>query len=84
MTLRIGAAVLAAAAISATLAAQARPQPGTRLPLAQLDAQMFHVSAGKRLKPKTWPNGARVAVGLSFDVVLHSRGQPPSAPADDP
>ena len=68
MTLRIGAAVLAAAAISATLAAQARPQPGTRLPLAQLDAQMFHVSAGKRLKPKTWPNGARVAVGLSFDV----------------
>jgi len=68
MTLRIGAAVLVGAAISATLAAQARPQPGTRLPLAQLDAQMFHVSAGKRLKPKTWPNGARVAVGLSFDV----------------
>jgi peptidoglycan/xylan/chitin deacetylase (PgdA/CDA1 family) len=28
---------------------------------------MFHVSAGKRLKP-AWPNGARVAVGLSFDV----------------
>ena len=29
---------------------------------------MFHVSAGKRLKPAEWPNGARVAVGLSFDV----------------
>ena len=29
---------------------------------------MFHVSAGKRLKPATWPDGARVAVGLSFDV----------------
>ena len=29
---------------------------------------MFHVSAGKRLKPAAWPNGARVAVGLSFDV----------------
>ena len=28
---------------------------------------MFHVSAGKRLKG-AWPNGARVAVGLSFDV----------------
>ena len=28
---------------------------------------MFHVSAGKRLKGP-WPNGARVAVGLSFDV----------------
>lgn len=28
---------------------------------------MFHVSAGRRLKP-VWPNGAKVAVGLSFDV----------------
>src|SRR5207344_128378 len=53
---------------SLTVQAQARPQPGTRLPLAQLEAQMFHVSAGKRLKPAAWPKGARVAVGLSFDV----------------
>src|SRR6185369_9236755 len=59
---------LAVVVTGATLAAQARPQPGTKLPLAQLDAQMFHVSAGKRLKPASWPNGARVAVGLSFDV----------------
>jgi peptidoglycan/xylan/chitin deacetylase (PgdA/CDA1 family) len=29
---------------------------------------MFHVSAGRRLKPKAWPNNARVAVALSFDV----------------
>src|SRR5438034_10826154 len=29
---------------------------------------MVLVSAGKRLKPAFWPNGARVAVGLSFDV----------------
>ena len=50
------------------LLGQARPQPGVKLPLAQIDAQMFHVSAGKRLKPASWPNGARVAVGLSFDV----------------
>jgi hypothetical protein len=53
---------------SLTLYAQARPQPGTKLPLSQLEAQMFHVSAGPRLKPAAWPNGARVAVGLSFDV----------------
>ena len=53
---------------SAALCAQARPQPGVKLTLDQLKAQMFHVSAGKRLKPKAWPNGARVAVGLSFDV----------------
>ena len=51
-----------------TVVGQARPQPGTKLPLDQVSAQMFHVSAGKRLKPASWPNGARVAVGLSFDV----------------
>lgn len=43
------------------------PLPGTRLSVDQLKAQMFHVSAGKRLKG-AWPNGAKVAVGLSFDV----------------
>ena len=43
------------------------PLPGTKLTVEQLKGQMFHVSAGKRLKP-TWPNGARIAVGLSFDV----------------
>ena len=43
------------------------PLPGTKLSIEQLKALMFHVSAGKRLKP-VWPNGARVAVGLSFDV----------------
>ncbi len=57
-----------AVAGSAALMAQARPQPGTKLTLDQLKAEMFHVSAGRRLKPKAWPNGARVAVGLSFDV----------------
>src|SRR5687768_533416 len=45
----------------------ANPLPGTKLSVDELKAQMFHVSAGKRLKG-TWPNGARVAVGLSFDV----------------
>ena len=43
------------------------PLPGTKLSIDQLKAQMFHVSAGKRLKP-TWPNGAKIAVGFSFDV----------------
>lgn len=43
------------------------PLPGTRLSVDQLKAQMFHVSAGKRLKGP-WPNGAKIAVGLSFDV----------------
>jgi peptidoglycan/xylan/chitin deacetylase (PgdA/CDA1 family) len=50
-------------------AAPARdPLPGTKLSIDDLRQQMFHVSAGRRLKPTGWPNGARVAVGLSFDV----------------
>jgi peptidoglycan/xylan/chitin deacetylase (PgdA/CDA1 family) len=56
------------ALIWAPLVAQTRPQPGIRLSLDELKKEMFHVSAGRRLKPHGWPNGARVAVGLSFDV----------------
>src|SRR5438094_894957 len=43
-------------------------QPGTRLSSDELKRQMFHLSAGRRLKPAAWPNGAKVAVALSFDV----------------
>jgi peptidoglycan/xylan/chitin deacetylase (PgdA/CDA1 family) len=63
---RLLAAVLALTPVA--LLAQTRPQPGIKLPLTELEAQMFHVSAGPRLKPRAWPNDARVAVGLSFDV----------------
>ena len=50
-------------------AQEARPDPlpGTKLSIDQLKAQMFHVSAGRRLKGP-WPNGAKIAVGFSFDV----------------
>ena len=51
----------------AAVETRADPLPGTKLTVDQLKGQMFHVSAGKRLKAM-WPNGARVAVGLSFDV----------------
>ena len=44
------------------------PLPGTKLNIDQLKEQMFRISAGRRLKPKSWPNGARAAVALSFDV----------------
>ncbi|MFN8061461.1 MAG: polysaccharide deacetylase [Vicinamibacterales bacterium] len=43
-------------------------QPGTRLSLDELKKQMFKVSAGRRIHPSSWPNGARVAAALSFDV----------------
>ena len=42
--------------------------PGLKLPIDQLKTQYQHYGVGKRLKPKQWPNGAKVAVALSFDV----------------
>src|SRR5713226_1134730 len=56
---------------SIPIAAQAPPpvsMPGLTLSIDELKAQYTHLGAGKRLKPKKWPNGARVAVALSFDV----------------
>src|SRR5437867_2808718 len=68
--------------VSAAGPAQSPPpvsMPGLKLSLDELKAQYTHLGAGKRLKPKNWPNGARVAVALSFDVdnatVPLSRGQ---------
>src|SRR5215469_11749239 len=53
--------------------------PGLNLSLDELKAQYMHYGVGRRLKPKAWPNGARVAVALSFDIdnatVPLSRGQ---------
>jgi peptidoglycan/xylan/chitin deacetylase (PgdA/CDA1 family) len=66
----VGLVGCAPAPITPAAAQEARPPdplPGTKLSIDQLKAQMFHVSAGKRLKA-AWPGGARVAVGLSFDV----------------
>ena len=57
--------------ILAAFLAQAPPpvaMPGLNLPLDQLRKQYQHYGVGKRLKPKQWPGGARVAVALSFDV----------------
>ena len=64
-------AIIAAVVLSASCWAQqtaADPLPGAKLSLDHIKEQFFRVSAGKRIKPKSWPNGARVAVALSFDV----------------
>jgi peptidoglycan/xylan/chitin deacetylase (PgdA/CDA1 family) len=66
--LMLSAALLAGVAPLLAQSQTPVPHPGTTLSLDQLRAQMFHVSAGRRLKPKAWPNNARVAVALSFDV----------------
>ena len=61
LALFAAACVQAPATPASAQEAQPAPLPGTRLSIDQLKAQMFHVSAGKRLKP-AWPNGAKFAV----------------------
>jgi peptidoglycan/xylan/chitin deacetylase (PgdA/CDA1 family) len=48
----------------------ARPdrQPGRKWTEQQLRDASSHVRAGRSLAPKSWPNGARVAVALTFNV----------------
>src|SRR6516164_9594252 len=48
--------------------AQEPATPPWKLTDAQLRARVGRVRAGRDLTPKSWPNGARVAVGLSFDL----------------
>ena len=44
------------------------PPPVWRWDFPQIQALVNKVRAGRDLTPKQWPNGARVAVALSFDV----------------
>ena len=46
---------------------QQASQPGTKWTDAQLREAVAPVRAGRKLTPRSWPNGARVAVCLSFD-----------------
>lgn len=61
--------------------AQQRPDPIVSLGEADIAKIVGRVRAGRSLQPKSWPNGARVAVLLSFDVdneTLSLRGEAPS------
>lgn len=56
-------------ALACSLAiAQPPQQPGTKWTQDQLLAAVAPARAGRKLTPRSWPNGARVAVALSFDV----------------
>jgi peptidoglycan/xylan/chitin deacetylase (PgdA/CDA1 family) len=51
------------------LAAQGQPnQPGTKWTDDQLRQTVGLARVGRTLTPKSWPNGARVAVALTFDT----------------
>src|SRR3954466_1243033 len=60
--------------IPASLLAQAQPvpvtnaKPGWQWTMDTVNKVVNAVRAGRSLQPKVWPNGARVAVLLSFDV----------------
>jgi peptidoglycan/xylan/chitin deacetylase (PgdA/CDA1 family) len=56
------------AAAAPTTIRAARPQPGVTWSEERLKQAVAPVRAGRRLTPKTWPNGAKVAVCLSFDI----------------
>jgi peptidoglycan/xylan/chitin deacetylase (PgdA/CDA1 family) len=63
------AAVMCVAAVSLLHAQQqGAGQPGTQWSDAQLREAIGLARVGKKLTPKSWPNGARVAVCLSFDA----------------
>jgi peptidoglycan/xylan/chitin deacetylase (PgdA/CDA1 family) len=52
-----------------TFTEQQQPaQPGVTWSEAQIRAAVAPVRAGRKLTPRTWPNNAKVAVCLSFDV----------------
>jgi len=57
-------------------------QPGVHLNTDEIAAIANRVRAGRSLQPERWPNGARVAVLLSFDVdndtILLARSDNPS------
>ena len=45
-----------------------RPQPGTKWTDEQLKEAVAPLRAGRKLTPKSWPNGAKVAVCISWDM----------------
>ncbi len=47
-------------------------QPGLHLDVDEVRAIAGRVTAGRSLQPAAWPNGARVAVMISFDVDNHT------------
>jgi peptidoglycan/xylan/chitin deacetylase (PgdA/CDA1 family) len=90
VTILGGWLVLIQGCTTQTTSAQPRPAapqkafPGIDLSLDELKTRYEHNYVARKLKPKKWPNGAHVAVALSFDIDNASgtlaRGTPGSEP----
>jgi len=48
--------------------ASSHAQPGTQWTVEQIQQAVAPMRAGRRLKPQSWPNGAKVAVCLTWDM----------------
>src|ERR1043166_1276566 len=68
MKLNYAAWGVALCLVAPNATAAQQPQPGTKWTEEQLLKAVAPVRAGRKLTPKSWPNSARVAVCLSFDV----------------
>lgn len=88
-TKKIGAFLLILAMTGAAIGARQQPAQAPPVPPLgidwtpeQIQQAVGAVRAGRRLTPKSWPNGARVAVIIGFDVdnELLSRNNPLPAP----
>src|SRR5579864_7942808 len=60
--------VVLLATVASSIAQQNPQQPGTKWSEEQLLRAVAPARTGKKLTPRSWPNGAKVAVALSFDV----------------
>jgi peptidoglycan-N-acetylglucosamine deacetylase len=65
---RPGLLLAALLAAPVSLAAQETPVPSWRWSVEEVRRAATAVGAGRSLQPESWPEGARVAVLLSFDV----------------
>src|SRR5919108_5332839 len=63
-----GAVVLSTIITTGQQPARPDNQPGRKWTETQLREAVSHVRAGRSLNPRTWPDGARVAVALTFNV----------------
>src|SRR5918912_69048 len=57
-----------ASVAGSTGGAPSRPEPGWKWTTDRILTTVHQVRAGRSLQPESWPDGARVAVLLSFDV----------------
>ena len=64
----IGIALVVAVIAGVSAQQAVPPPPPWTLTEAQIREVVNRVRAGRDLSPRSWPDGARVAVGLSFDV----------------